>query len=323
MSGESSFMHLVRPNVAAPASSTSTGASNIKIHAPALFQILEIVSKQVLSAEKRIIGTLVGLRSEDGLELEIRDAYVVPCNETGDSITIEDSVHKTLFQLHKKAHPKEAVLGWFGSSNQIDSTTSLIHDFYSKGAYPFPAIYLNVEYLTADNQITVPKLSTYVGATVGKPGSTQQIGWKTTTTNNSYIFTPIPNQVINGSITEKIAFKQLREKSVNTTSTALTSDLSYLSNQLEAVTTNIDNLLRFIESKGVEANSDKDLDLLRLLSNTLLNKPQLLSNTEELKNLFSAHNQDVIMIEYLTKAVKDQIELSARLTASAEADKKF
>ncbi|KAK6461562.1 hypothetical protein DFJ63DRAFT_185949 [Scheffersomyces coipomensis] len=327
MSGETSFMHLVRPNVSAPAASAATGTANIKIHAPALFQILEIVSKQVLSAEKRIIGTLVGLRSDDGLELEIRDAFVVPCNETGDSITIEDSVHKTLFQLYKKAHPKEAVLGWFGSSNQIDNTTSLIHDFYSKGsdrAFPHAAIYLNVEYLTADNQITVPKLSTYIGAAVGKPAANTQIGWKTTTVNNSYIFTPIPNQVVNGSITEKIAFNILKEKSVNTPSTSLESDLSYLSKQLQVVDTNIDNILHYIESKGLETNhnSDKDIDLLRLLSNNLLNRPQQLSNSEELKNLFSAHNQDVIMIEYLTKAVKDQIELSARLTASADAEKK-
>lgn len=324
MSGETSFMHLVRPSVTAPAAGSATGPANIKIHATALFQILEIVSRQVLGSNKRIIGTLLGIRSDDGSEFEIRDAFMVPCDETGDSISIEDHTHKTLYQLYKKAHPKESVLGWFGSSSQIDSTTSLIHDFYSKGgdrAFPFPAIYLNAEYLQ-DSQVTVPKLSTYIGAAVGKGTSNVPMGWKTNNNSSSYIFTPIPNQVINGSVTEKIVFNTLKENSINKGSMSLTSDLSYLSTQLSAVTQNIDKLLEFIDTRA-SSGSDRDLDLLRSLSNTLLNKPQILTNVEELEMHFRAHNQDVIMIEYLTKAVKEQIELSARLTASAEADKKY
>ena len=97
-----------------------------------------------------------------------------------------------------------------------------------------------------------------------------------------------------------------------------TDDLSYLSQQLNKATDNVGQLLSYIENNG---NKDQDIDLLRLLSNQLLNKPAILTNLPELEKLFKDHNQDVIMIEYLTKAVKDQIELSARLTASAEADK--
>ena len=333
MSQTNSFMHLVRPNVIAPAAGSANGPASIKIHAPAMLTILEIISQQVLN--KRIIGTLLGSRSDDGLEMEIKDGFMVPINETGDSIAIEDQVHKSLYQLYKKAHPKETVLGWFGSSNQIDDITSLIHDFYSKGvdrAFPFPAIYLNVEFLNEKNQVIEPKITTYIGAAVGKPVSnTQQIGWKTTNVNNSYIFTPIPNEVINATITEKIAFKTLIDQKINqqndNTNTNTnnsngnnnnTDDLSYLSQQLNKATDNVGQLLSYIENNG---NKDQDIDLLRLLSNQLLNKPAILTNLPELEKLFKDHNQDVIMIEYLTKAVKDQIELSARLTASAEADK--
>lgn len=322
MPEQRSYMHLVRPNVAAPGAPAANGPLTVKIQAPALFQILEIVSKQVLYTDKRIIGTLLGSRSDDLSEFEIKHAFMVPCNETGDSVTIEDHTHKTLYQLYKKAHPKDAVLGWFGSSSTIDNTTGLIHDFYSKGsdrAYPYPAIYLNVDYLK-DNRISEPKLSTYIGAAVGKPVSGVQLGWKANI--NNYIFTPIPNEVISSSVTEKIALNNLREKSVNTASFVLDSaeDASFLSAQLEAVTSNIDKLLA--EILNVD-NSDANLDLLRLLSNNLLNKPQLLTNLPELERLFSAHNQDVTLIEYLTKVIKEQIELSARLTATAEAEKKY
>ncbi|KAL6451709.1 hypothetical protein SBY92_003015 [Candida maltosa Xu316] len=303
--GNNTFMHLVRPNVIAPGAGSANGPANIKIQSPAMLTILEIISQQVLN--KRVIGTLLGSRSDDGLELEIKEAFMVPLNETGDSIAIEDQIHKSLYQLYKKAHPRESVLGWFGSLNKIDDVTSLIHDFYSKGAdraYPYPAIYLNVEFLNEENQIISPKVTTYIGAAVGKPVSqVQQIGWKSNIPNNSYIFTPIPNEIVNGTINEK------------------KGELSNLSDNLTLVNENIEKLLAHIEKQG-SGNDDDDVELLRLLSNSLLNKPSILNNLEELERLFKNHNQDVIMIEYLTKAVKDQIELSARLTISTEMEKK-
>lgn len=330
MTTSTPFMHLVRPNVTAPAASSPSGPANIKIHTAALFQILEIVSKQVLENNKRIIGTLLGIRSDDGSEIEIRDAFMVPCNETGDSITIEEQSHKSMYQLYKKAHPKELVLGWFGLSETIDSTTSLIHDFYSKGvdrAYPFPAIYLNAEYLKlGTTEIVAPKLTTYIGASVGKPTIVNPAaipGWKTATANNSYIFTPIPNQVISGTTSEKLALNNLKQQSINKSTFTLQSDLSQLNQQLSHVAFNIDQLLNYIDQKTGEPASDSDLDLLRLLSNTLFSKPHILSDLDELAKLFRDHNQDVIMVECLTKVVKEQIELSARLTANSEAEKKF
>ncbi|KAI5958508.1 uncharacterized protein KGF55_005768 [Candida pseudojiufengensis] len=360
MASDNSFMHLIRPNVLAPAAGSANGPAKIKIHTPAILTILEIISKQILG--KRIIGSLLGIRSDDGLEIEIKDAFMVPINETGDSIIIEDQAHKLLYQLYKKSHPKETVLGWFASMKEIDDTTSLIHDFYSKGTdrcFPHPAIFLNIQYLNEKNEIITPTFKTYIGAAVGKPQtkSNVQIGWnKTTNVNNSYIFTPIPNFIINGTITEKIAYNQLLQNSIinntnrdqeqqssnNNTSSSSSSlsvstssstsssfssssnQLSFLSQNLQQVQKNVENLITYINNLSTtDKNSNKNLNLLRQLINNLINKPEILINTEILNKNFENYNQDIIMIEYLTKALKDQIELSARLTAKAESEKRY
>lgn len=325
---ETSFMHLIRPSVAAPAGASSNGPANVKIQTSALFQILEIVSKQTLASNKRVIGTLLGSRSDDGSIIEVKDAFMVPCNETGDSIAIDDHTHKTFLQLYKKAHSKESVLGWFGSSAQIDGTTGLIHDFYSKGAdraYPFPAIYLNVDYLDQSNKITIPKLTTYIGAAVGKPNTNpQRIGWKVQSTINSYIFTPIPNEVVSGTISEKLTLNfindpnHIRQNNSISLQNENDENLTHLSKEIKSVSSNIDQLLTYINNGATKNDSDANIELLRHLSNNLLAKPQVLTDVETLKSHFRNHNQDVIMIEYLTKAVKEQIELSARLSAEAE-----
>lgn len=313
------YMHLVRPTVSAPAAPSAASPAGVKIHNSALFSILEIVSKQSLDHNKRIIGTLLGTRSDDGANIEIRAAYPVPCQETGDLISIEEHTHKTLYQLYKKAHAKEYVLGWFDSAAQIDGSTGLIHDFYSKGAdraYPYPAIYLNVKFLSGD-KIEFPKLVTYIGAAIGKLSNPQKIGWKTTTTATSYIFSPVPHQVVLATVTEKILLNRVSETPAtkNNVVDLHEEQLLTLSREIGAVTTNIDYLLSHI---GQVSTLDADLDLLRTLSNTLLSKPTILSDLTALSQHFKAHNQDIIMIEFLTRAVKEQIELSARLSGEAE-----
>lgn len=313
------FMHIIRPTVTAPAAPSAASPVGVKIHYSALFLILEIVSKQALDQNKRILGTLLGVRSDDGSSVEVRDAFMVPCQETGDSISIEEQKHKTLYSLYKKAHPKEFVLGWFDCSNSIDGSTGLIHDFYSKGAdraYPFPAIYLNVKYLNGD-QVEIPQLTTYIGAAIGKPGSTQKVGWKTTTTTTLYIFSPVPHTVAASTVSEKLALNRVNATpgTKNNVVSLEEEQLSTLSSEIGAVQQNVDLLLNHI---GQISDSDEDVDLLRTLSNTLLNKPTILADMDALKEHFLAHNQDIIMIEYLTRAVKEQIELSARLSAEAE-----
>lgn len=319
-------MHIIRPGVAAPAASSNTSSCNVKIHTAALLQVLEMVSKQVVSNNKRIIGTLLGYRSEDGSEYEVRDAFIVPCNETGDSIAIEEHQHKVLFQLYKRAHPKESVLGWFGTSQEIDNTTGLIHDFYSKGtdrAFPYPAMYLNVNFKNEQDEIITPQISTYIGASIGKnTTTTNKIGWKTQAVSNSYVFQPIPNKVLPGTTTEKLALNSLLDNRLINQPNIINSDNneSNLSIQISLVINNINKILTHLQN--FDGANDNDLELLRNLSNNLSNKPQSLFDLDVLKQHFAAYNQDVIMIEYLTKVVKEQIELSARLTANSESEKK-
>lgn len=321
----SSTMHIVRPTVFAPATPSTTEPCNVKIHSAAYFQILEIVSKQVISSDKRVMGSLLGYRSDDSSEFEIRDAFMVPCTQTSDSLSIDEYEHKMLFQLYKKAYPKEFVLGWFDCSDKIDGFTGMIYDFYSKGsdrAYPFPAIYLNVKYLSDNKEITAPVISAYIGAAIGKRKTAHsKAGWSGNSTANAFLFNPLPHKIVNGTVTEKLFINHLVEnqnQSEPTSISAAERQASHLSNELNTIRENIQKLLKHIDSVS---NSDADLDLLRYLSNSLLSSPKFLAGVEELESNFRAYNQDIIMVEYLTKAVKEQIELSARLTASSESER--
>ena len=64
------------------------------------------------SATPRVIGTLMGMRSENGLEVEARSAFAVPHSEGEDQVAVDMPFQQQMVSLFSRAGPKEVVIGW-------------------------------------------------------------------------------------------------------------------------------------------------------------------------------------------------------------------
>jgi translation initiation factor 3 subunit F len=303
----SDTLHIVRPNLLASSGAT-TAPISVTVQAPALFQLLEFA----LRSQERVIGTLVGTRSDDGGEIEIKDAYIVAHTEEDDLLEIEDVQNRAHFNLHKRSNPKDVVLGWFSTTDGIDSFTSLIHDFYSKSEQ-YPPIHLT---LSSTNEIKdVPTVNTYVATTIG--ASTGFANILKLDKESNYIFTPIPNK-INFDTQEKAVLNYasravFSENESNTAELQANAvDLQMLAESLNKIDVLIDNTLNYIEQveQGVIKGNDKFAKLL--LSNLNTNVKSL-----NLEQAFTSQIQDTLMVEYLASSIKTQLELSAKLAALA------
>jgi len=87
--------------------------------------------------QERVIGTLLGVRSDDGTEVEIRNCFGVGHNESQEQVCayggvrgrerdtgrllirlaqlqveVDMEYHKTMLGLHLKANPREVLVGW-------------------------------------------------------------------------------------------------------------------------------------------------------------------------------------------------------------------
>ena len=62
--------------------------------------------------QERVIGTLLGVRSDDGTEVEIRNCFGVGHNESQEQVEVDMEYHKTMLALHLKANPREVLVGW-------------------------------------------------------------------------------------------------------------------------------------------------------------------------------------------------------------------
>ncbi len=60
---------------------------------------------------------------------------------------VDEEFVRIMLDLHKKASPKESLLGWYATGPEIDEITTILHEFYGKESS-------NPIHLTVDTTLT-------------------------------------------------------------------------------------------------------------------------------------------------------------------------
>uniref|UniRef100_A0A060T5B9 Eukaryotic translation initiation factor 3 subunit F n=1 Tax=Blastobotrys adeninivorans TaxID=409370 RepID=A0A060T5B9_BLAAD len=286
-------------HVARPSQGTIVPPTNVVIQAQALFQILDQAIRHQ-GDQTRVIGTLLGVRSEDGLEVEVRSAYTVPHNETDDQVVVGVDYNRSMYALHRRAHPREVILGWFSTSSELNNLSGLMHDFYSQseGTYPHPAIHLTVQAGSAIDDIDV---RTYISSPVG-------VGDKTV---GSCLFVPIPNEVRYSEAEKKGAELLVKARDSEDRTVDLTSDIRALEKSILELIDMVERVSAYVSrvSSGAEVG---DSALGKFLLRNLSLVPSV--SGDKMEKLFNSHLQDVLMVVYLSNTIKTQLQLYSRLT---------
>ncbi|EPS43214.1 hypothetical protein H072_2796 [Dactylellina haptotyla CBS 200.50] len=294
-----SFIHLTKP---ATVGAITTSPLQVVVCAQALFAILDHSLRRSPDQE-RVIGTLLGVRSEDGSEIEIRNCFAVGHNESQEQVEVDMDYHKQMYNLHLKANPKEVLVGWYATSPELNTFSALIQNFYASngdGTYPYPAVHLTVSSNPGKDITCRTYISSSVGVTPDRAA-------------DSCLFVPVPYEI----------------KYAETERNALES-LSMGRASLERQVNNI------VDIHSLEVGIDELLDLLNRVSfyvsqvvsddalpsvaigQTLLNSLSLAPKIEasELEKLFNTHLQDVLLVSYLANTIRTQIDLSNKLASA-------
>lgn len=84
MASDKKTIFLARPTVSAH-SLASQAPLTASIEPVVLFSILDHALRRNVN-QKRVIGTMLGVRSDDGTEIEIRNCFAVPHNESSEQV---------------------------------------------------------------------------------------------------------------------------------------------------------------------------------------------------------------------------------------------
>ena len=259
------YLHLARPLAPAAIASQapSTAPVNVTVHPQALFSILDHASRRPLEQD-RVIGTLLGVRSEDGTEVEVRNCYAVPHTETTEQVEVDMDYQKQMLALHLRSAPKEVLVGWYATSRELNTFSALIQNFYGQqgeGTWPHPAVHLTVS-TTAGQDVEV---DTYISAPIGVTMERAA---------DSCLFIPVPHEIKYGeaekSGLEIIATARDREDRTQ----LLQTDLETLERAIEQVLEMLERVSNYV-SNVLDEEAEPSSALGQYLMNTLSLAPKV------------------------------------------------
>jgi translation initiation factor 3 subunit F len=306
-------LHLTKPNYSTP---RIISPLKVSIDASALLEVVETIYYDNSAAEDskttRLIGTLLGTRSDDG-NVIIKNAYIVPHKEEDGELIFEESHHFSTYQLYKRSNLDLQVVGWFSTSDKLDLNAGLLHEFYSKNSAS-PQILLTLQHKNANGEVISPVIKTYVSGPVGLPSTSSVAHRIGLDKAGAFAFLDIENE-ITYSQNELTSLKFINKAANNEsllTSVSSTDELSQLDSSLSKIDSMISTLQEYA-SKAASGEIKGDEKVGQLLLSAL--KFQL-SDVEitTLKAQLDEHSNDTLLVEYLTSCIQQQLELSSKLT---------
>ncbi|KAI0775379.1 hypothetical protein BC629DRAFT_1582989 [Irpex lacteus] len=298
--------------------------TSVTVHPVALFTILDHYLRRT-DAQERVIGTLLGTRSDTG-EIEVRSAFAVLHSETAEQVAVDMDYHHQMYELHHKVNSKEVS---YSTGSNLNTYSALIQNFYTQetarirpyilhsircrgsrrpesrhtsGSFTMHAIRCNSPYriyLVHRSASHQSQKTVYSSHPVELRFSQQERSGREFSSASSAIQPLIDLQLLVVDLLSNVAS--------GSSDAFPATDLDILERALESVTEMLDRVLSYVRS--VLAGEVKgDAAVGRYLFDTFG------ASTEELeKGAFNSSLQDTLMVSYLANLVRSQAEVSSRL----------
>ncbi|KAI0700580.1 Mov34-domain-containing protein [Cytidiella melzeri] len=265
--------------------------TSVTVHPVALFTILDHYLRRT-DAQERVIGTLLGTRSDTG-DIEVRSAFAVLHSETAEQVAVDMDYHHQMYDLHHKVNSKEVIVGWYSTGSNLNTYSALIQNFYTQETAPHQAIHLALDTGVEEGQKAGVKA--YISSPVGVSPKPENC-----------VFIPVPCE-LRFTEPERHGLDLLTTVASGASDAYPSTDLDILERALSSVSEMLDRVLSYVRS--VLAGEVKgDAAVGRYLMDTFG------ASTDELeKGAFNTSLQDTLMVSYLANLVRSQAEVSSRL----------
>lgn len=282
-----------------------------RVHPVAILKVLDAFVRRPEGA-KRTIGTLLGWISE-GSVVDITDSFPVVHKDTDDGVLMDQDYHKKMLELRQKVSPREVVVGWFSTGDEINATSVVIHAFYCTKESQFtPAAVLpGPVHLLIDTSLAAKQQEQSFGIKAF-------VNVRTTVAESLLQFHEVPLRV-QTSAAEKSGISQLMHARRATREAQAANlppkDISSLDGfqgglkELLGLFRRIQEYVRAVQSGKVEG----DLAVGRGLTTALCAEPVI--DVEAVENLCNSSLQDALMVVYLSNLTRTQISIAEKINS--------
>ncbi|CAK8677795.1 unnamed protein product [Clavelina lepadiformis] len=263
----------------------------VKVHPVVLFSIIDSYERRKEDA-KRVIGSLLG--TVDANSVTITNSFCVPHTESEDEVAFDMEFARNMFDLHRRVNPREVIVGWYATGQDITEHSVLIHEYYSRESKS--PVHLVVDTDLKDTEIG---FKGFLSATVGVPGKTQGM-----------MFTPVP-VVVDYYNAERVGIDRIRNRtqsrgnliSLPTEFENVLDMTKTLQTMLEGVSDHVNNVLA--------GSAPIDQKIGRYLMDLVCTVPHM--EEDEFDDMLNSNINDLLMMRYLGNVVKSQVALNEKL----------
>jgi len=262
---------------------------SVTVHPSVLFSILDHYLRRN-DTQERVIGTLLGVRNEDNTVIDVKSCFAVLHREDSEQVAVDMEYHRTMFELHQRANPKEIIVGWYSTGSELNTYSALIQNFYLQETAPHQAVHITMNTGTREGE--EPGVKAYTSSPVGvypKP--------------ENCVFIPVP-VTLSDLPAERSSLALLTSKESPITPE---SDLDLIHSTITDVLSMIDRVLAYVR-RVLSGEIEGDRSVGKLLLDALS------TSTKGIEKGFNAHLQDTLMMNYLANLLRSQVELSSRMT---------
>lgn len=250
-----------------------------------------------------MIGALVGTRSEDGSEVEVRSTFAIPHTENEDQVEVDVEYQKNMLALTLKASPRETLLGWYTTSHELNSFSALIQNFFASpetGTFPHPAVHLTIS--------TEPGAPIATKAYISAP-----VAVSPERAAESCLFIEVPHKLLFSDAERAALGTATAAAETEARSAPVISDIETLAQSLESVSDLLERVSGFV-GEVLDEERDGSHALGQYLMNALSLAPKV--SATQIEADFNNHVQDVLMVSYLANTIRTQIDLAQRLATA-------
>jgi len=286
-----------------------------RVHPVAIMRILDAYVRRPENS-KRTIGTLLGWISE-GSVVDITDSFPVGHKDTEEETLMDQLYHNQMLELRQKVSPREVVVGWFSTGEEINASSAVIHGFYQTKEAKFnpTAVLSGPLHLLVDTSLSQGTMGIKISA---------HVNVRTTMADSLLQFHEVPLSIqttpgersgISQLMQARRAARGTANKDADEKEKAQQSSIGSLDgfegglNELLALCRQVKEYVGAVRKGTREA----DLAVGRGLTAAICSEPVV--DVEAVENLCNSSLQDALMVVYLSNLTKTQISIAEKVNA--------
>jgi len=266
------------------------------VHPAVLFSIVDHYSRRE-EVQNRVIGTLLGTVGDDG-KVTVCSCFPVPHTETEEQVAVNTDFHSTMLQLHQRVFPKQQVVGWYSTGEEVNDSSILFHDFYGQEVD-------RPVHLLLDLGLGESRMSTkaYISAQLS-------LGGMVVGTVFQDIKLTVDSQADRVGI--DTVLKTSGEGQGLLAGPNPTAEVDSMELVIKKLLRTLESVMEHVDKAGVGST---DPGVLRLLQDVVASAPRM--PAVQFDQMFNSQVQDMLVVVYLANLTRTQLALAEKLQSVA------